>query len=195
MRGQVEALMGLVTAAALIVMLFLFFSIKGKLTVMELLSRDPSLPLLLSITSSSVDLGSECSSISGGCDAQSVYDLLSLSSVSSNEVIDVCGGTCNVTKIVEDRLRYYNEDIGETFGFILKNSTKGNVFEVGRTPRIMEERGKEVMEVRALEYLIPMPPDEHGNVDVSYAIMMEVRVACFGDIPFENRIWGSVPTC
>lgn len=164
--------MQLVAVAAFMTIMLTVFSIKANFHIQEGLLTDASLPLLQSVTYSSVDLATECKGATN-CEAIRVYDLLALSAASSNAEVTVCGGTCNVTQIVETRMDYYQADLGY-FGVSLKNSTRDVIFESGNTPHILGEAGKEITEVKATEYLIPLPLNGN-NPEVAYCLLTKVK--------------------
>lgn len=176
MRGLATEIMLMQTVAVItfVALMLTVFSIKGNLTLAEGLLTDPSLPLLQSVSYSTVDYESECSGVAGDCDLIHVYDLLSMAGASSNEEIEVCGGTCNVTSIVSDRLSDYETDITRRFGLSLKNATRDVVFEMGSTPSKLSEQGFEIKKVEAVEYLIPLPPDS-GDTLAVYCLLTQVE--------------------
>jgi len=162
----------LVALMSFIIMMLTVFSIKANLHLQEELLTDPSLPLLQSISYASVDLTEECSGTTD-CKDLRVYDFLALSAAGSKKVVEVCGGTCDVSSIIESRLDNYATDLGD-FGFFLKDLDREVIFEVGRTPTEVGKTGKTITEVKATEYLIPLPM-EQGEAQAAYCLLMEVK--------------------
>ncbi len=173
-------LMKIVAVVTFVTLLMTIFSIRANLHIEEAALTDPSLPLLQAISYSSVDLSDECVGVNtagamsaSGCPPQRVYYLLTLAAAASQEEVEVCGGTCNVKEIVGNRLKFYKTDLKEEFGFSLKNATREVVFETGNTPEVVSASGKTITEVKAKEYLIPLPL-VNNSASSAYALLTEV---------------------
>lgn len=156
------------------------YSIKLNISLSEEILIDPSIPLLQSISYSTVDLESEqdadgnrlCVGASN-CKEVKVYELMGLAAAANSAEVNICGGLCNVELIVSSRLSKFETEFGG-LGLVLRNETRETVFETGRTPSKVEEEGGRIRGISATQYVLPLPTKE-GKAKSAYFILTEVE--------------------